>query len=377
VRFGGAESPTGQATLERLEHANLFIIPLDEERRWYRYHHLFADLLRQRLRQTQLDQMPMLHIRASDWFEQNGFIDEAIEHALRGEGFERAALLIEEHVDAIWLRGEHTRLRRWLDGLPVEVIFSKPHRCIFHARHLFTGGQMDEAEQRLQAAEKALDPTTSFETDTALIEPYQLLGPDKMKLRGRAAALRAHLAASQGDVQGLIQYARQALQYLPENDSTWRSTAFDGLGNAYSFLGDVASAYQARSEALEVSRAAGNVYMILFASLKLAVTLRDQGRLQQAMEICRQQLELADESGLSQAAVVGWLFTLSGEALAEKNELDRALQLAIKGAELTERGKDVILLGWSYLCLMRVLFSSGDMDNAKEIDLPPRKWTGS
>jgi LuxR family maltose regulon positive regulatory protein len=105
VRFGEAKSPTGQdnaqATLEMLEHANLFIVPLDEERRWYRYHHLFADLLRQRLRQTQPEQVSTLHQRASEWYEQNRFIDEAIEHALRAEEFERAAHLIEEHVDAI------------------------------------------------------------------------------------------------------------------------------------------------------------------------------------------------------------------------------------------------------------------------------------
>ena len=79
-----------------LERANLFIVPLDEERRWYRYHHLFADLLRQRLRQTQPEQVPTLHHRASEWYEQNGFADEAIEHALRAEDFERAAYLIEE-----------------------------------------------------------------------------------------------------------------------------------------------------------------------------------------------------------------------------------------------------------------------------------------
>ena len=88
---------TAAATLEMLERANLFIVPLDEERRWYRYHHLFADLLRQRLRQTQPESVPTLHTRASEWYEQNGLIDEAIEHALRAEDFERAAHLIEGH----------------------------------------------------------------------------------------------------------------------------------------------------------------------------------------------------------------------------------------------------------------------------------------
>jgi LuxR family maltose regulon positive regulatory protein len=171
VRFGGARSPTGQdngqATLEMLDHANLFMVPLDEERRWYRYHHLFADLLRQRLNQTQPEQLPILHRRASEWYEQNGFADEAIEHALRAEDFERAAYLIEEQADAVWGRGEHTKLRRWLAGLPVELIFSKPHLCVLHAWELFTSGQQDAAEGSLQAAEKALHTSTDLATETS------------------------------------------------------------------------------------------------------------------------------------------------------------------------------------------------------------------
>jgi LuxR family maltose regulon positive regulatory protein len=160
------DQDNGRMILETLERANLFIVPLDDERRWYRYHHLFADLLRQRLQSTQPDQLPDLHRRASAWYEQNGFIDEAIEHALRGEDFEQAACLIEEQVDTI---SEHTRLLRWLDALPVKVILSKPHLCIFHARHLFTSGKMDEAEERLQAAEQTLDLGCDSATDPPLV----------------------------------------------------------------------------------------------------------------------------------------------------------------------------------------------------------------
>lgn len=372
----------GRATLEMLEHANLFIIPLDEERRWYRYHHLFSDLLRQRLRQTQLEQATTLHHRASEWYEQNGFADEAIEHALRAEDFERAAHLIEEHVDAIWQRGEHTKLRRWLAGLPVELVFSKPHLCILHAWDLFTSGQQDAAERSLQTAEQALDPGADRAPETSPIERDQPPGSDRMKIQGRAAAIRAFLASYRGDVPGIIQYARQALEYLPEQDLTWRSTATIALGDAYSFNGDTVAAYRARLEAWEASKAAGNIYMILIASLKFAVTLRQQGQLQRVLEICQQQLQLANESGVSQTVVVGWLLAIWGEVLAELNDLDGAIHRAKNGAELTERGKDVMVIGWSNLCLMRVLFSRGDiagadkiiqkMENiARESDMPP------
>jgi LuxR family maltose regulon positive regulatory protein len=379
VRFGYTETPSsskgtaiteqdnGQATLEMLEHANLFIVPLDEERRWYRYHHLFSDLLRQRLRQTQPDWVLTLHHRASEWYEQNGFADEAIEHALRAEDFERAAHLIEEHVDAIWQRGEHTKLRRWLAGLPVELVFSKPQLCILHAWNLFTSGQQDAAERSLQAAEQALDPGADRAPETSPIERDQPPGSDRMKIQGRAAAIRAFLASYRGDVPGIIQYARQALEYLPEQDLTWRSTATIALGDAYSFNGDTVAAYRARLEAWEASKAAGNIYMILIASLKFAVTLRQQGQLQRVLEICQQQLQLANESGVSQTVVVGWLLAIWGEVLAELDDLDGAIHRAKNGAELTERGKDVMVIGWSNLCLMRVLFSRGDMDGAEEI----------
>jgi LuxR family maltose regulon positive regulatory protein len=355
----------GQATLEMLEHTNLFIVPLDDERRWYRYHHLFADLLRQRLRQIQPEQVPTLHHRTSEWYEQNGFADEAIEHALRAEDFERAAYLIEEHVDAIWQRGEHTKLRRWLAGLPVELVFSKPHLCIIYAWDLFTSGQHDAAERSLQAAEKALEPSTDRVTETSPMERGQPPGSDRMRIQGRAAAIRAFLASYRGDMPGTIQYSRQALEYLPEQDSNWRNAATIALGDAYSFGGELAASYQARLEALEASKAGGNIYMI--ASLKLADTHRQQGQLQRVVEICQEQLQFAQEIGMSQTVVAGWLLAIWGEALAELNDLDGALDQAKKGVELTERGKDVMVIGWSNLCLLRVLFSRGDLAGAGKI----------
>jgi LuxR family maltose regulon positive regulatory protein len=387
VRFGFSKSPSssegtaltgrdnGQATLEMLEHANLFIVPLDEERRWYRYHHLFADLLRQRLHQTQPEQVPTLHIRASEWYEQNGFTDEAIEHALRAEDYGRTAHLIEGHVDAMWMHGEHTRLRRWLAGLPVELVFSKPHLCILHAWNLFTSGQQDAAERSLQAAEKALEPSLVLSpvegsdrvTETSPMERDQPPGSDRMRIQGRAAAIRAFLASYRGDVQEINRYSRQALEYLPEQDLTWRSTATVALGDAYSFGGELAAAHRVRLEALEASKAAGNTYMILIASMKLAVTLRQQGWLERVIEICQQQLQLAQEIGMPQAPVVGWSLAIWGEALAELNDLDRAIHQAMKGVKLTERGKNAMVIGWSNLCLIRVLFSTGDIAGAEEI----------
>jgi len=277
------------------------------------------------------------------------------------------ASLIEQHVDEIWQRGEHTRLRRWLAGLPDELVYAKPHLCILRAWDLFTRGQQDAAEQGLQAAERALEAGTSEPSKTSPPEQDQSPGFDRRMIQGRAAAIRAFLAFYRGDVPAIHRYSRQALEYLPEQDLTWRSAATVALGDAYSFVGEMAAAYRVRLEALEASRAAGNFYMTLIASMKLAVNLRQQGQLQQVVEICQQHLRLANERGLSQTAVAGWLLAIWGEVLAELDDLDGAIHQAEKGTELTERGRDLAMIGWSYLCLVRVLFSRGDLTGAEEI----------
>jgi LuxR family maltose regulon positive regulatory protein len=357
----------GRATLEGLERANLFLVPLDEERRWYRYHRLFADLLRQRLRRRHPDWVPTSHLRASRWYEKERFVDEAIEHALRAGDFRRAAGLIARVAETVWVRGDGTKLRRWLDGLPQELVFSKPALCVFYAWSLFAAGQQGAAEQSLQAAERALEPGTDGAPETAPLAQSQLSGSDREKLRGRIAATRAFFAFYRGDVPAISRYARRALEYLPAQDLAWRSAATNVLGDAYDFKGEMAAAYRARLEALEVSRAAGNSYQIMIANLKLAIVLRRQGRLQRVIEICRQQMQMAREHGMSQTVVAGWLLAIWGEVLAELNDLDRAVQRARKGVELCERGGDLAMLGWSYLCLTRVLFSRGELTEAAEI----------
>ena len=180
----------GQASLEMLDTANLFVVALDNERLWYRYHHLFADLLRQRLRQIQPEDIPTLHHRASEWCEKNGFGDDAIEHSLHGDDFKRTAHLIEEHVDALWGRGEHTKLRRWLQVLPEEFVYHKPILCIYHTWYLSTIGRLDAAERSLQAAEKALGRNEKCTTATTPQEQDRLSDREKSGRRGRAAVMR-------------------------------------------------------------------------------------------------------------------------------------------------------------------------------------------
>jgi LuxR family maltose regulon positive regulatory protein len=175
------------------------------------------------------------------------------------------------------------------------------------------------------------------------------------------------MASFRGDLPAIIQYSRQALESLPQEDLVWRSSAAIALGDAYSFNGEIVAACQARMEALEASKAADNWYMTLIASLKLAITFRQQGQLEEVIEICQQQWQLAKDSGLSQTAVVGWLLAVWGEVLAELNDLEGARDRAERGFELTERGSDVGMIGWSGICLTRALFSAGELAGAEAI----------
>lgn len=372
VRFAGGKPPSGQeesrTILEALEHANLFIVPLDDERRWYRYHHLFSELLRRRLRQTHPEWIASLHRRASRWFEQNGFIDEAIEHMICAGEFARAARLIEENADPLWKQGEHIKLRQWLAALPADLIFSKPQLAVFHAWNKFTAGQQDAAERSLDLAEDAVGRSAAEAAALLHAGGEQPNDDERMRQLGRIAVTRAFLAFFQNDVSAIITYSRLALDLLPAEDATWRSSAAISLGDAYSLRGQTDAAYEARLEAVAACEQAGNIYMLLIAGLKLAATLRQMGRLRQTIETCRRHIQLAEENDMSQTAATGCLYAIWGEALAELNDLDKALEMAKKGVALTERGGDVAALGWSYLCLTRILLSAGDLNGAEEIN---------
>jgi LuxR family maltose regulon positive regulatory protein len=363
VRFDKGKLPrvglaNSQAMLETLDRANLFIVPLDEERCWYRYHRLFADLLRQRLRLALPEMLPTLHCRASEWYERNGFVDEAIEHALHGEDFERASTLIEDQFGSNFERVALATLQRWLTGFPRVFLSSRPQLCIFEAWIEFTSGQLAAADQKLRAAEKMLVPSPDED---------QRLDANEPKWLGRAAAMRSFMASYRGDAPGAIQYARQALEYLPEPERSWRTAALITLGDTYAGLGQMDAALDARSEALATGKASGDLYLLLIVQARLAEILRQQGKLPQVIELCERQLKTAEENGLSESGTAGWLLGIWGEALAERNDLDRAIDLAKKGVHLAERSGDVLYTVMSSLCLLRVLFSSGDCAGAQEV----------
>lgn len=356
----------GQATLEMLEHSNLFIIPLDEERNWYRYHHLFSELLLQRLKKKQPETLKGLHQQAIEWYEKNSLIDEAIGHALHAEHYEKAIRLIEMHIDSIWAQGEFAKLRHWLIGLPEELVLSRPQLAIFQAWEYFASGRLDEGEKFFQDAglisSQDLNQNSENQSKEVLSSSFT-----EMKLPGKAAEIHAWISAyRRGNISGLIKHLSQTLENLPNKDLHWRGAIATTLADTYAFNGNLLGAYQARLETLKTCEAAGNTYLYIYNSAKLALNLKVQGQLLQAQELCQQRVRFANDTGMSKTAVVGWLLAIWSDVLAEMNKIDEASTLIKKSIDLTENGGDVSILGWSYLSLIRILFSKGDLTGAEE-----------
>jgi len=309
---------------------------------------------------------PILHREASNWYEQNGFDDEAIEHALLGSDFDHAAEIIERHIDDTWGAGQHAVIQRWMADLPDELVFSKPRLCIFHAWYLFVNGQREAAKQALQAAEQAISLG-----DTSATRPSDKDfggGYDKTRLQGRVAAVHAFMASYSGELGGVIQHARQAYDKLPDQDLTWRCLTGFVLGDALLYKGEMAEAHLVRLDTVNVSKKTGHYYLILIAHLRLAETLRYQGKLKQVADLCRRQMQFIDKNGISQTVAAGWLLALWGDVLAEKNKLEDAITQAQRGVDVAGRGRrDVSFFGWSNLYLLRILFSDGDVSGAEEV----------
>jgi len=280
---------SGQETLEYLERANLFIVPLDNERRWYRYHHLFADLLRQRLRQSiasstgdERDGVAELHMRASQWFEDNGLEIEAFHHAAAANDVERAERLIEGKGMPLQFRGATISVLNWLETLPTTILDARPSLWVTYASALTMIGQpISSVEEKLQAAEAALQEA----------EP-----DDKTRdLAGHIAAIRAMLAVPRNQVETIITQSRRALEYLRPNNLPVRAAATWTLGYAYQLQGDRAAASQAYTEVISISQASGNIMVTIAATTCLGQVQEAENQLYLAAESYRRVLQLAGD----------------------------------------------------------------------------------
>jgi LuxR family maltose regulon positive regulatory protein len=359
-----------QAILIQVEQANLFLVPLDDERRWYRYHRLFVDLLRSRLERTHTDQVPVLHRRASEWYGDNRLIPEAVKHALAAGDVERTARLVEGNALAMVDHGELTTLLGWLAALPEDVVRSRPWLCIAHAWALAFAGRLDAVEPLLEDAQKALPTVPRSGLDEPREGPPSVLSEGEVqRIAGHVAAIRAYVAALGGDMAHAAALCRLALVHLPEEDSTTRGFAAGLLSTTLRWSGDLVAATQAAAEAVAAAGATGDSIAALGALTTAAALQSAQGQLHKALATCRDVLALADQSlrqGGQPLPVAGEAHVLISTVLRERNELQAALRHARQALELYERWGWAEGLAFGYRTLASALQAIGDVDGARE-----------
>ncbi|QMV40688.1 LuxR C-terminal-related transcriptional regulator [Cohnella cholangitidis] len=287
-------SSSGQETLEYLERANLFIVPLDNERRWYRYHHLFAELLLQRLHQSigssseeERKAVAGLHVRASAWYEDNGLEVEAFRHAVAANDIDRAARLMEGEGLPLHFRGVLTPVLNWLGSLPASVLDERPSLGVMHASVLLMAGQLASVEQKLQAAEAVLERADADDKTHDLI--------------GHIASIRATVAVSQHRVETIIAQSQRALEYLHPANLPVRTATTWTLGYAYQLQGNRTAAIQAYTEVITISEAIGHVLMVILATTGLGGLQEADNQLESAAQTYRSVLQLAGEPPLPAA----------------------------------------------------------------------------
>ena len=285
-----AGQPDSQEILEKLERENLFVVPLDDKRQWYRYHHLFADVLRMRLRTQQPDLVLTLHRRASEWYEENNLCAEAIRHAIAAEDFARAARLIEITGPEMRKRRQESTTFGWIQALPKALISNRPVLCVLYAWMLLDDGQLDAAEVQLREAETWLDAAVDKRTGMVVVDEAQF-----RSLPAVIANARAYRSQALGDFSNTITYAQQALSLLPEGDDYERGTTTALLGLAYWAAGDLVAAHQSFAEGLVSLHKSGSVLIRLCGTSILADILVAQGRLRDAIATYEQSLQLAAE----------------------------------------------------------------------------------
>ena len=319
--------------LDYLEHSNLFLIPLDDHKEWYRYHHLFADFLSLHLHKEEPEQLPELHRRASQWFEIEGLIDEAIRHALAAKDLERATRLVESIAGSLVIRRFSNILINLVNQLPSEIWQKSSMLCVWYAWALIFLGQYYAVEPNLKIAENHWDEEAG------------------VPLNGYISTVRAYLANVKGDYQKAIDLSNQALEQMSKSSAEKDTLIFRGaaviwLGVNHRMLGDLDRAREFFTEAAKLNEEAGSIYAAVSAKCQLANLAMIQGQLHRAKEICQQGFQLvkrwADEQEEGQRTLVAAseLHLMLGTVLYQWNDLEGAELYIQRAVELLEVGED-------------------------------------
>ena len=368
----------GKAMLEALDRGNLFLVSLDDRRQWYRYQHLFRDVLRARLLDEQPDRVHELHRRASGWYEQNGERSEAIHHAMAGEAFERAADLVELAIPAMSRGRREATLRRWLEALPDEVITVRPVLSVGYAAALLVHGELEGVEARLRDAERWLGTTAGAPESRA--PSTAMVVVDDEAFRGLPSAIAVYRAAQAwvlGDVAGTMTHARRALDLVGADGHLGRGAAAGMLGLAHWTSGDLDAAHRWWADSQASLEKAGHHSDMLGCAIALADIRIAQGRLHEAMSTYERGLKVATAQGPPVLRGAADMHVGMSGLLRERNDLDAALQHLLTSRELGEHvGLPQNRHRWR-VAMARVREAKGDLAGALDLlDEAERLYNG-
>jgi LuxR family maltose regulon positive regulatory protein len=349
---------SGQETLGYLERANLFIVPLDNERQWYRYHHLFAELLRQRLYQSassgnEAGSIAEYHVRASVWYEDNAQDLEAFQHAVAANDIKRAARLMEGKGMPLHFQYAVTTILNWLASLPKEVLDAKPLLWVRYASMALISGQTTGVAERLQAAE------------AVLAADLQDAEPDNQTrdLIGQIAAARATLALlTQNRIEDIIAQSHRALEFLSPDNLSFRFTAIWALGAAYQIQGDRAAAERVLTEALSISQMSGKKFHMTLASNGLGLAQELENHLYNAAATYQRGLQLAGDNPHPTSTSQTYLGL--ARIYYQWNDLDTAERYGRQSQQLRRQFDQVNLFIISEVFLARLRLARGDVAGA-------------
>lgn len=341
----------GQATLEAIEQANLFVIPLDDERRWYRYHHLFADVLRNRLGQLHPDRLPDLHRLAAQWLEHAALFEDAVQHAMAAEDYEFAARLIAGITRKVLERESVSVTARWLNGLPKPLVFSHPVLSIDYAWVLAFSGNFDEVEPALQLIEKAMRGESStpegisfrnlLDGDPAALSQTVGGAPTRSRLPAIIDLVRAFVERFR-DPQKAKMYCERALQQIPVEDKRDHSTALVFLGHALLLNGEAARAEHVLLDAIREGRSL-NIHSVYLSAVNyLAQQFVLQGKLREAMALLSEAARYVEAQ--PEPILAGIERIRLGDIQREWNDLTAASENISQGVRQAESGGDFIIL---------------------------------
>jgi LuxR family maltose regulon positive regulatory protein len=356
----GDTAGSSQKTLEYLYHSNLFITALDHERRWYRYHQLFGDLLRQRLGQSlPNEEIAVYHLRASEWYEKNGDIYEAFHHAIAAKDLNRAAAIAEMAWQGMNESFQNAAWLGWVNQLPEELICIRPVLCTQMAWSLMDGGDVNASESRLQEAERLLDGAPE---KMVVVEESQF-----RSLRARIAFARAYNAQALGNVSATLKYAEQALQFIPDESEYLRAQTKAILTGAYWANGELDAAYSSMSEWMHNAQKAGNIMFAIASAHGAAEILIAQGRLEEAVRTYEQSLQLALTAGRNAQRFTAHHHLGLAMLHLEIGKDDIALQHFQTGLEL---GLHCTLPDWPYhKCTVQARWKEYERDLNAAVDL--------